>query len=128
MAQCLNVSDCPDSISPLGRAHAENYAAAFTSLSGLEPVIPSRTWAIQLTAVLLISVVWLSTQMQTRRASKSLSALPESKDPPRVPYFVPVLGHVFSYLLDPFGLASFIRCVIPARSFFSRHLRAQTDQ
>lgn len=126
--QCVNVSDCPDSVFPQGLAHSEKYAAAFTSLSELEPIIPSRTWAIQLTAVLLISAVWLSTQIQTRRASKSLSALPESKDPPQVPYYVPVLGHVFSYLLDPFSLASFIRYDIQAHLFLSRHIRAETNQ
>ena len=119
MAQCMNVSECPDSLLPLGPGQIVEYAAAFTSLSELKPRIASRTWAIQLTAVFLVSIVWLSTQIQARRASNSLPASSKSKAPPQVPYFVPVLGHVFSYLLNPFGLAFFIRFVTPARLFLS---------
>lgn len=118
VAQCMNVSECPDSILPLSPAHTAKYVAAFTSISELEPVIASRALAFQLTAILLVSIVWLSTQHQARRASKSLSISSESKVPPKVPYLFPVLGHVVSYFLNPFGLASYIRYVVQPRPFF----------
>lgn len=116
MADCMNVSDCQYSSLPLGLAHYEKYAAASTSVS--EPVMASRTWALKLTAISVISIVWISTQLQARRASKSSSAPAGFKDPPQVPYFLPVLGNLLSYLLNPFGLASSIRCVVPSPSFF----------
>lgn len=128
MAQCMNVSECPGSILPLGPAHTERYAADFTSVSKLEPVIASRTWAFQLTAILLVSIVWLYTKIQARRAFKSSSIPSESRDPPQVLYFLPVLGHVVSYFLNPFSLASFVRYVVPSHNFFHNMSEPGTDQ
>ena len=116
MAECMNVSECQYPSLPLGPAHYEKYAAVSTSVS--EPVMAPRTWALKLTAISVISIVWLSTQLQARRASKALLPPAGFKDPPQVPYFLPVLGNLLSYLLNPFGLASSIRCVIPSPSFF----------
>lgn len=127
-AQCMNVSECPESLLLLRPAQTVEYVTPFTSLSELEPLSASKPWTFQLTAAFLISIVWLSTQIQARRASKSQSALSESKSPPQVPYLVPVLGHVFSYLLNPFSLASVVRYVKLARAFLSSCLKVGTEQ
>ena len=124
MAQCMNISECPDSLLSLAPAYHENYAAASPSISEFEPVLSSRTWAFKLAVISLISIVCLSKQVQARRASKALSSFTECKDPPQVPYLFPVLGNVLSYLMNPFGLASSIRCV---ESFSSSSIRHNTS-
>ena len=111
--QCLNSSGCQDlPFSPsLGRYIESTASPSFENDPGL-PLL-SRTWLTQLA---MVSVLASPLLFRLRSATWALTAPPtplNGKDPSQVPYLMPVVGNLISYLLDAAKLASSITCVVP---------------
>lgn len=77
------------------------------------PIVFSRYWVIQLVMMSLLSTLLLFSYLSATWALATPSPPSKCKDPPQVPYFLPVVGNLISYLLDAAQLASSITCVSP---------------
>ena len=111
--QCLNSSGCQDlPFSPiLGRYIESTTSPSFENDPGL-PFL-SRTWLIQLAMVSVLSSPLLFRLLSATWALTAPRTPLNGKDPLQVPYLMPVVGNLISYLLDAAKLASSITCVVP---------------
>ena len=110
--QYRNVSGHQDLPLPLLLGHYDKSTFVFSP--GNEPGTASsfKTWKIQLAIVSMFSSLLLIRYLSVSWALKS-SSTPKCQDPPQVPYFMPVVGNLVSYLFDAAKLASSITCVAP---------------
>lgn len=121
-----NVSAFQDLTLPPSLDYYEMSSAAFPSETELGPVLFSKTWGFSLTMISAMSSLLLFTYLSTTLAPMLSSTSSIRKDPPQMPYCVPVIGNLISFLLDAPKLAVSIRCVGTASYFFIRlrHLTA----
>ena len=68
------------------------------------------TWAVQL--ALVLSSLWLFRYLWALWPLATSSTPLRYKDPPQVPYALPIVGNLISYLHDAGKLASTITCVV----------------
>jgi hypothetical protein len=117
MAQYVNVSESNNSFLHLVLGYDDNNAAAFLSEDRLWLVWFLSNWGIQAATISLISIVLLSAYVSATWSSiPTWSSMPPStsanhKEPPQMPYFLPVVGNLIPFLFDPSQLACSIRCV-----------------
>ena len=110
--QCPNSSECQEL--PLSLSLGYHIGSTTSPLLENDPGLPllSRTWVFQLAVVLVLSSPLL---FRLVSAPWALTAPPtplNGKDPSQVPYLMPVVGNLISYLLDAAELASSITCVV----------------
>lgn len=111
--QCLNSSGCRDLpfSSSLGCYIESTTSPSLENDPGL-PLL-SRTWVIQLAMVSVLSSPLLFKLLSATWRYTALPTPLNGKDPLQVPYLMPVVGNLISYLLDAAKLASSITCVVP---------------
>lgn len=110
MLHCMNVSECQSSSLPYNSGLYDTNAAISSPESPVISPFVYQSWAFKLAAISVISMICLSAQVQARWASKRSSTPAECKTPPQMPYFLPVVGNMLSYLRNPAQLAFPIRC------------------
>ena len=111
--QCLNNSGCQDL--PLSLSLGCYIESTASPSPENDPGLPLlyRTWVIQLAVVSVLSSPLL---FRLLSATWALTAPPtplNGKDPSQVPYLMPVVGNLISYLLDAAKLASSITYIVP---------------
>ena len=111
--QCLNTSSCQDLT--LSLSLGGDIESTTSPSLGNEPGLPllSKTWVIQLAVVLVLSSPLLFRLLSATCALTTPATPLNGKDPSQVPYLMPVVGNLISYLLDAAKLASSITCVVP---------------
>ena len=111
--QCLNNSGCQDlpwSLD-LGCYIEPTTSPSLESDPGL-PLL-SKTWVIQLAVVAVLSTPLLLRLLPTTWPLTAPPTPLNGKEPPQMPYLMPVVGNLVSYLLDAAKLASSITSVVP---------------
>ena len=104
---------CRDLPSALGLGCYNGSITSFSPENEPAPALSSRIWAVQLAVVSLLSSTLLFRFLPPTRTLAAPPTLLYGKDPPQVPYSMPVVGNLLSYLLDAAKLASSITCVVP---------------
>ena len=89
----------------LGKCDDPGIASSAGSTS-VDPPFP-ETWSFQFTVALAVTLVLLLKLYLTFRRSTPISKAPKPT-PPAVPYLIPFLGNLVSYLRDAANLASLI--------------------
>ena len=111
--QSLNTSGCQDLPLSLSLGCHIESTTSHSLENDLGLSLLSRTWVIQLAVVSVLSSPLL---FRLLSATWALTAPPtplNGKDPSQVPYLMPVVGNLISYLFDAAKLASSITCVVP---------------
>jgi hypothetical protein len=86
-----------------------NESMSFTVLEvNLDQTLSSRIWFIQLALISILSGVVLAKCIPFAWILRFPPVAPKGADPPQVPYLIPLLGNLVSYLVDAAGLASSI--------------------